>query len=642
MLTRLRAGTPAGLSVLFVLLAGIPLAALGWLGLRLLAQERALEHQQRRELLENSTALLTHEIDRSLSRWEEAATAGITGATATLPSETVLLVFDSRGILRDQGVRLPYVPALAPAPRTQMTDLATAAAVEFQSADPATAASAYRRLAATTADRPTRAAALLGLGRCLRKQSKVREAIAVYEDLASMREVHAGGFPAELVARRELRALFRAIGDEPASRREAERLTTALAEGRFQIDRATFDVLTETLSLPQESAALALADAVVDLWPIFQQQAEGRRTTVAGGRAMVAVWRKRDAVSTAIVGPADTLMATVLPLAKDLHVGPTLEDSTGRLIWGAPGAAGLTTSRTLREAGLPWTMRVTAVEPSSAASAWLSRRSLLAAGFSLMALVIATASYVVFRSVNRELGVARLQSEFVAAVSHEFRTPLTAMRHLTEMLEEGEPSPERLPKYYQALGKETRRLHGLVENLLDFGRIEAGRRVYQMEDTDAVSSVTRIVEEFRESGTTNGHRLDLAAAAGPLTIRADREALALALRNLLDNAVKYSPASSTVTVSVRSKDGLVGISVADRGAGIPQQEQRQVFRRFVRGSSARALNVKGTGIGLAMVDRIVKAHGGRVDVESEPGVGSTFTIALPMAPESIHTTETQH
>src|SRR6187549_1447441 len=113
-----------------------------------------------------------------------------------------------------------------------------------------------------------------------------------------------------------------------------------------------------------------------------------------------------------------------------------------------------------------------------------------------MAFVTATLSSAVFRCVNRELGVARLQSEFVAAVSHEFRTPLTAMRHLTEMLEEGGSPPERLPQYYQALGKETRRLHGLVENVLDFGRIEAGRRTYPMEETDAVSSVARIVDEF--------------------------------------------------------------------------------------------------------------------------------------------------
>ncbi len=124
MLTRLRVGTPAGLSILFVLLAGIPLAALGWLGSRLLASEREVERQQRRELLDNSTAILTHEIDRSLSRWDDAAAAGTTGATAALPPDTVLLVFDSRGVVRSEGIRLPYVPAVITEAQPPGPDLA--------------------------------------------------------------------------------------------------------------------------------------------------------------------------------------------------------------------------------------------------------------------------------------------------------------------------------------------------------------------------------------------------------------------------------------------------------------------------------------------------------------------------------------
>jgi len=249
----------------------------------------------------------------------------------------------------------------------------------------------------------------------------------------------------------------------------------------------------------------------------------------------------------------------------------------------------------------------------------------------LMLLVITAASYFVFRAVNRELSVARLQSDFVAAVSHEFRTPLTAMSHITEMLEEGGAPGDRLPLYYRALGKETRRLRGMVESLLDFGRMEAGRRIYQMEDLDAAALVEQVVDEFREQA--NAHRIELNAPAGERRVRADREALTRALRNLLENAAKYSPDSSTVRVSVESQGGHFAISVEDQGAGIPKHEQREIFRKFVRGTSARTLNVKGSGIGLAMVDHIVKAHGGRIDLNSEPGRGSRFTILLPLEPD---------
>ena len=262
------------------------------------------------------------------------------------------------------------------------------------------------------------------------------------------------------------------------------------------------------------------------------------------------------------------------------------------------------------------------------------RRNLFAAGFGLVALVIASAAYVVFRAVNRELRVARLQSDFVAAVSHEFRTPLTAMCHLTEMLEEGGAPPARLPEYYRALGKESRRLQALVENLLDFGRMDSGRRTYEFSETDAGDLVDHVVQEFADRSPSAARRLAKATlvdqAHERLPIHADREALALALRNLVDNAIKYSPESSPVRVAVTSRNGSVAVSVEDQGAGISSDERREVFRRFARGAASRSLNVKGTGIGLTMADQIVKAHGGRLELESAPGRGSTFTIILPV------------
>jgi len=247
--------------------------------------------------------------------------------------------------------------------------------------------------------------------------------------------------------------------------------------------------------------------------------------------------------------------------------------------------------------------------------------------------VIAAASYFVFSAVNRELCVARLQSDFVAAVSHEFRTPLTAMCHLTELLEEGNPPEDRLRLYYRALGKESRRLRGMVESLLDFARMEAGRQVYRMEDVDIAGLVKEAVEEFREQTSVNGQRIALEVSEGEHHARADREAITRALWNLLDNAVKYSPEPSTVHVSVIPEDAGIAIAVEDEGAGISKEEQRRVFRKFMRGEASGTLNVKGTGIGLAMVDHIVKGHGGQLRLDSEVGHGSCFTILLPRKSE---------
>jgi signal transduction histidine kinase len=299
------------------------------------------------------------------------------------------------------------------------------------------------------------------------------------------------------------------------------------------------------------------------------------------------------------------------------------------MIWGRTGGDPRTT-RTARETGLPWTLHVFPTDASADGRVIDSRRNLFVAGFTLMALVICAAGYFVFRAVARELAVARLQSDFVAAVSHEFRTPLTAMCHLTEMLEDNAASPNRLPDYYRALGRESRRLRAMVENLLDFGRIDAGRRIYEFEEIDAIQLVARVAQEYTDRSPAVARRIEQSLPPREeIIVRADGEALALAVRNLLDNAMKYSPESAAVRLAVARSNGTVAMSIEDRGAGIGPHERRDIFRKFSRGAAAKALNVKGTGIGLTMAEQIVKAHGGRLELQSEPGRGSTFTIVLP-------------
>lgn len=634
--------TPLKLPALFVVLAGIPLAALGWLGWRLLEQDLALESQRLRERLENSATLLSHELDRSLATWEDLLSATAQGTSVVLPPDAVFLAFDSRGVLSHQGAQLPYYPLVSPPPEVPADVFAAAEAQEFREQDLAKAAGSFRRLAATK-DRRVRAAALMRLARSLRKLGQLKDALAIYDELAAMGETPVVGLPSELVARRERLSLLKMIGDEEAGRREAASLASVLWEGRLHIDRATFDFYREPLPPPPAHDALALAEAVEGLWPLWQQQPAGRTAWTSDARALAAVWRPTSMGTAAIVGGVDTLMASSAAVTRSLQVSLALEDPAGHQSWGTQPTGGAPVTKTFRETGLPWTIRVAPADPTAAQKVSASRRNLLSASFALVVLVIAAASYFVYRAVSRELSVARLQSDFVAAVSHEFRTPLTAMCHLTEMLEEGGAPGDRLPSYYRALGKETRRLHGMVESLLDFGRMEAGRRTYQMEDTSAAEVAKQVVDEFCEHASFAAHRVELRTPldergdqlCGQPRIRADREALTLALRNLLDNAIKYSPESSTVSVSVQSQGGLTSISVEDEGAGIPKQEQRDVFRKFVRGTAARTLNVKGTGIGLAMADHIVKAHGGRIELASEPGRGSRFTIWLPTVSDRV-------
>jgi len=605
------------------------LAVMGWLGWRLLEQDRALEIQRERDHLESAASLLAHELERGLTAWEELLPLAVQEDSAELPPGAILLVFDSSGILQQKGIRLQFYPRVPAAPEVYPGVFAAAEVEEFREMGLAKAATSYRKLGSTK-DRHIRAAALMRLARSLRKQQQLQEALVAYGELASMGETAVAGSPAELIARRERIALFAMIGDKKAAESEAVSLRSALSDGRYAIDRATFDFYSESVSAPQPRES-KLADAVESLWPLWQQQAAGQASWTDGGTSFAAVWRRTFTGTAVIVGKVNSLAVPLVAVIRNLKVRLALEDRSGRPSWGiVPAGSALLVTRTFRETGLPWTLRVATSNPAAASEVSASRRRLMSAGFGLMLLVIAAAGYFVFRAVSRELGVARLQSDFVAAVSHEFRTPLTAMRHLTEMLEEGNTPQDRLVPYYLALGKETRRLHTLVENLLDFGRMEAGRRAYRMEDANAADLVRHVVDEFRERSSIGGHRVQLQASSGPLHIHADRGALAVALGNLIDNAIKYSRDESTVSVAVELQNGLAGISVQDQGVGIPKEEQREVFRKFARGSSAKKLNVKGTGIGLTMAEKIVKAHGGRLELASELDCGSRFTIFLPV------------
>jgi two-component system phosphate regulon sensor histidine kinase PhoR len=621
--------TSRRLLVWFGVLAGVPLAALAWLGWRLLVQEQALSVQRLREQLENTAGLVARDLDRTLAAWDDRLSDVAEGRAPALPPGALAIVVGRHGVERRDGVLLPYYPRAAAHDPVDPAIFAAAEAVEFEQHDPGRAAQEYRRLAAHP-DRQIRAASLVRLARCLRAERRVTGALEVYETLAHVEGAWAAGAPAAFVARRERATLYSELGDHARAAQERDLLASAVSASTHILDAATFAFYSEATNAA--APAMHLAERLSALWPDIETQQGGPTILGAGDPPVLLLAKRISGRTVALVSPVDGIVS--LEIARGVPgVIVSLEDASGRVIWGEPGpASAASVTRGGRETGMPWTLRVTAAD--NAGSSSRSQRNLWIAGFALMLLVVATAGGVLFHSVNRELAVARLQSDFVATVSHEFRSPLTAMRHLTEMLEEGHADTSRLPRYYRALGQETRRLQRLVESLLDFGRMEAGRRTYRMEPTTAVALARRAVEEFEE--TPLASRITWSAPApgdkGTPMVSADLEAMGLVLRNLLDNALKYSPSPSKVTVSVRADRASSVIEVVDEGPGIPASEQRDIFKKFVRGAAAAANQVKGTGIGLALADHIVRAHGGSLRLHSDVGRGSRFAVVLPTVP----------
>jgi len=283
------------------------------------------------------------------------------------------------------------------------------------------------------------------------------------------------------------------------------------------------------------------------------------------------------------------------------------------------------------DTGLPWTLQVADRSPAPTRGELLGRWRLLLLGFAVMGSAVLAGGYFTLRAMSRELAAARLKSDFVGAVSHEFRTPLTALCQLAETFAQDRVADEaQRRQYYGLLLRETRRLRRLVEGLLDFGRMEGGVREYRFEPLDAAQLVRDTVADFQEEVARQGCQIELTADEVDLRLRGDEEALRRALWNLLDNAVKYSPGCFTVWVDLSRQGSDLLLRVRDHGLGIADDERTHVFQKFVRGASSRAAGVKGTGIGLSMVDHIVRGHRGKVTVESGPGPGSTFTVVLPL------------
>lgn len=240
--------------------------------------------------------------------------------------------------------------------------------------------------------------------------------------------------------------------------------------------------------------------------------------------------------------------------------------------------------------------------------------------------------WLTYRNVNREMTLARLKSDFVANVSHELRTPLALIRLYAETLELGRLSAkEKYQDYYRIIREESERLTALINNILDFSRIEAGRKEYEFKETDLPELVRSTLDSYRFQIEQHGFAFEEKISPDIPPVNVDREAIARSLLNLVNNALKYSKDRKFIGVSLYRANGSVKLEVSDHGIGIPLAEQEKIFEKFYRCGDPLVHNIKGSGLGLSLVRHIARAHGGDVKVESAPEKGSKFTIELPLA-----------
>jgi signal transduction histidine kinase len=606
---------PRTLLLLLFLLTLVSVSAVGWFGWRLLQQERSVEAQRSQERLESVADRIVAavrgtvaEIGERLGNWESAPTTGFPAPGG------LLVLLKENSLSATPANQLLYYPYPSSEPEANPAAFADAELLEFAQAQSRKALEIYERQSHSP-NAATRAGALLRMARVLRNMGRLEESRGVYRRLEACIGVRVAGAPAELVARHELGQVLR----------------TELLRGRWHLTRGQFEYYWPAQGDPPPAEAVALSEVAAAVWDGRQRNlaARGQETLRIGDRAYLLVWRgmpeRRAVLATK---PESILGAGLQQTLASEKVLWQVADAEGNVLAGQKSSGRHAVVRTTAESQLPWTLSV-AAQPTREAGMTAPQRFLLL-GILVMVLFLIFGTYFIAQAIRREAETVQMQSAFVSAVSHEFRSPLTTLRQLSEILAFGRvPSEERRQLYYETLVKETSRLQRLIESLLNFGRMEAGSRRYRFEELDASALVHRVASEFEPQIAGLGRRIELQGAQSGCMIEADPDAICVALRNLLDNALKYSPDHPVVWVDWGVRSGHVAIAVRDRGPGIAEEEKKAIFRKFVRGSAAAATRANGSGVGLAMVRYIVEAHGGDITVASEPGQGSTFTMYLP-------------
>ena len=263
----------------------------------------------------------------------------------------------------------------------------------------------------------------------------------------------------------------------------------------------------------------------------------------------------------------------------------------------------------------------------------LARNSFLhSAGATVLVLVVLLFGIALtIRATDREARLAQAKSNFVANVSHELKTPLSLLSLFSEILELGRvKNEEKKTEYYRIIRQESLRLNNVIDNILDFSKIEAGRKTYNFADADMAEVIENVLTSYRYQIVNSGFDVQTNIQPDLPSVLIDRDAMAQAISNLVDNAIKYSGEVKQLSIKTETLGSDLSIEIADRGIGIPRAEQAKVFEKFYRVGNGLVHDVKGSGLGLSLVKHIIEAHKGTITVESDVGKGSRFTIVLPL------------
>jgi signal transduction histidine kinase len=287
-----------------------------------------------------------------------------------------------------------------------------------------------------------------------------------------------------------------------------------------------------------------------------------------------------------------------------------------------------------------WEVAAYLVDPARLTQAAHTARLTLGLFVALLVFAISVGSWLVVRSLNAELKLARQKTDFVSNVSHELKTPLTSIRMFSELLAEGRVADHAKQRsYLNIISAETARLTRLINNVLDFSRMERGEKKYNFQPCDMTEIVRGTAETFRPHLETAGFKFITELPDAKISIKGDADALSQVLVNLLSNAEKYSNGGKEITLGLAQRQSPlphVEIRVLDRGPGVPRGCEEKIFEKFYRAHDLLSNGIQGSGLGLTIARQIARAHGGDITCEPREGGGSCFILRLPVSTTDGH------
>ena len=557
--------------------------------------------------------------------------------------------------------------------------------MEFQKKDYRKTLAIYRQALRRTSDHHTRGDVLSKIARVQKKAKLLQEAIDTYQTLEAdySRVQITEGIPLGLAARLEMGALLAEMEDFAKAWDVFTQLYQDLINGEWMLEEETYSfyserikdsiagILTEGIPSEQLQSHENQFQELMEKENIKREETEGlllfqentfteweleslpfgkdstageQRLTVEIGTNEYLVYLLQN-ISTedeiwGLLIDSSYLRNGLLPNVLQMSISSEDTDwiIRGRnrelILASANPPTGSLTVKSDFVGNFPdWTMEFYQADPRFLEDFLVSRRGIYFYMFILIAGILVFGLILTIRSFTREMELSRMKSDFVSTVSHEFKSPLTSIRQIAEMLHAGRvPSEERRQKYYDVLLEQSERLSLLTENVLSFAKMEEGKREFVFEQADIKTLLMKIVSTIQDRVRHDGFEIEAKIEKSLLPIMADVSALTQAVNNLIDNAVKYSGDSKKVIVRAYNDEQRVVIAVRDFGVGIKKEEKSKVFDRFYRGGDELTRTVKGSGLGLTLVKQIVEAHKGSIQLESEPGKGSVFSMKLPIDP----------